>query len=207
MIYLYVKTHNITGFKYLGKTVQNPYVYKGSGKRWLSHIKKHGNDVSTEIIGVFNTIEEFKQISIPLSKSLNIVESNQWANFRVESGDGGDTSNYIDYSKLNRGKGQSYEERYGIEKAAELKKLRSDRLSKTRKGKSYEEIYGESEGKKMRELRSKQQTLIMTGSHLSEITKDKIRRKATGRKQSICSCIICRKEVSINNITSHYKIH
>jgi hypothetical protein len=32
-IYLYKKTHNITGLKYLGKTAQsNPYKYPGSGK-------------------------------------------------------------------------------------------------------------------------------------------------------------------------------
>jgi transposase len=50
-IYLYVKTHNKTGLKYLGKTTsKDPHKYKGSGTYWLSHIKKHGYDVSTEII-------------------------------------------------------------------------------------------------------------------------------------------------------------
>jgi 5-methylcytosine-specific restriction endonuclease McrA len=42
MIYLYVKTHNKTGLKYLGKTEQDPFVYLGSGKRWLNHLNKHG---------------------------------------------------------------------------------------------------------------------------------------------------------------------
>lgn len=207
MIYLYIKTHNITGLKYLGKTVQNPYVYKGSGKRWLAHIKKHGNDVSTEVIGSFETMEEFRKASIPLSEFLNIVDSDQWANFRYETGDGGDTSKYIDYSKINRGKGRTYEEIYGIEKASELKKLRSINLSKTRKGKSYEEIYGEIEGKRMRNLRSEQQKIIQSGVSHSDITKDKIRQKATGRKQAKCSCVVCKKEISINNITTHYKTH
>ena len=40
--YLYVKTHRITGLKYLGKTKQDPYKYRGSGVYWTSHIKKHG---------------------------------------------------------------------------------------------------------------------------------------------------------------------
>jgi hypothetical protein len=142
MIYLYIKTHNITGLKYLGKTTQDPYTYKGSGKRWRCHLKKHGNDVTTEIVGQFTTIEELTEISIPLSEKLNIVDSKQWANLRPESGDGGDTSQYIDYSKLNRVKGQSYEQRYGIDKANELKQLRSKKLSETRKGKTYEERKG-----------------------------------------------------------------
>jgi hypothetical protein len=207
MIYLYIKTHNITGLKYLGKTIQDPYTYKGSGKRWLNHLKKHGNNVTTEIIGQFTTIEELKQTSITFSEKLNIVNSKQWANLRPESGDGGDTSHYIDYSKLNRGKGQSYEQRYGTDKAIELKQLRSKKLSETRKGKTYEEIYGEDAGKKMREHRSIQQSKFNKGRTHSNSAKEKIRQKALSRVQLRCCCTVCRKEVSINNITNHYKKH
>jgi hypothetical protein len=40
-IYLYVKTHNNTGMKYLGKTTKpDPHKYPGSGKRWTRHLKK-----------------------------------------------------------------------------------------------------------------------------------------------------------------------
>lgn len=47
-IYLYVKTHNITGKKYLGKTTRDDYhEYPGSGKIWKKHLKKHGYDYST----------------------------------------------------------------------------------------------------------------------------------------------------------------
>jgi hypothetical protein len=207
MIYLYVKTHNVTRLKYLGKTTQDPYTYKGSGKRWLNHLKKHGNDVTTEIVGQFTTIEELKRTSIPLSEKLNIVDSKQWANLRPESGDGGDTSQYIDYSKLNRGKGQSYEQRYGVDKANELKQLRSKKLSETRKGKTYEEIHGEDAGKKMREYRSKQQSKLNEGRTHSDSAKDKIREKALGRAQLRCCCVVCKEEVSINNITNHFKRH
>ena len=50
-IYLYVKTHNKTGLKYLGKTIsKDPIKYKGSGLYWRNHITKHGYDVTTEII-------------------------------------------------------------------------------------------------------------------------------------------------------------
>ena len=52
--YLYIKTHKITGLKYFGKTTRtDPYTYKGSGVRWMNHIRKHGYDISTEILGYF----------------------------------------------------------------------------------------------------------------------------------------------------------
>ena len=145
-IYLYKKTHNKTGIMYLGKTEKDPFQYKGSGKIWKSHIKKHGYDVTTEILGVFETIEDFRKEAIRISEELNIVSSPNWANLRIEEGDGGDTSSFIDYSLLNRGKGLTYEKRYGIEKAKELRELRSKTLGKnssSRKGKSLVELYGE----------------------------------------------------------------
>ena len=38
MIYLYKKTHNKTGLKYLGKTIsKDPYTYSGSGVYWTRH--------------------------------------------------------------------------------------------------------------------------------------------------------------------------
>ena len=50
-IYLYIKTHNKTGLKYLGKTKNsNPHKYTGSGTTWLEHIKHYGRDISTEIL-------------------------------------------------------------------------------------------------------------------------------------------------------------
>jgi hypothetical protein len=148
VIYLYIKTHNITGIKYLGKTTQDPYTYKGSGKRWMYHIKKHGNDVTTQIIGEFATHSELVKASIQLSEELNIVSDPCWANLRVEDGDGGDTSKFIDYSKLNRGKGLTYEQRYGAKKAVEMKQSRSRKFTEEHRrkisnssiGKTYERL-------------------------------------------------------------------
>ena len=48
--YLYVKTHTKTNLKYLGFTKQDPLKYKGSGKRWLAHLNKHGDSVNTDIL-------------------------------------------------------------------------------------------------------------------------------------------------------------
>jgi hypothetical protein len=99
MYYLYLKTHNITGLKYLGKTVQNPHEYSGSGKHWFRHLKKYGNDVSTEILAECETIEEFRIIATEYSDKLNIVESKEFANLVPETGDGGDTSLSENYKK------------------------------------------------------------------------------------------------------------
>jgi hypothetical protein len=90
MIYLYVKTHNKTGLKYLGKTKQkNPHSYKGSGTRWLKHIKKHGYDVTTEIIFQSKNPKEIKAQGIYYSKLWDVVDNDSWANLKEESGDGG----------------------------------------------------------------------------------------------------------------------
>jgi hypothetical protein len=90
MIYLYIKTHNKTGLKYLGKTVaKDPFTYKGSGTYWKRHIKKHGYDVTTEIIFETDDKIELEKIGKHYSDLYNVVESKNWANLKEESGDGG----------------------------------------------------------------------------------------------------------------------
>lgn len=98
-IYLYKKTHNITGLNYLGKTVQDPYKYSGSGKYWKNHIKKHGNDVTTVILKECQDPDELKTWGIYYSELWNVVESDDWANIKPENGDGGDTSLTPNYLK------------------------------------------------------------------------------------------------------------
>jgi len=63
---IYVKTHNKTGLKYLGKTKQDPLKYRGSGIKWRDHISKHGYDVTTEIIYESNNDDDIKQMGIYL---------------------------------------------------------------------------------------------------------------------------------------------
>jgi len=88
-IYIYVKTHKITGLKYLGKTIRDPFKYKGSGVRWSSHLKKYGNFVDTEILKECASNEEVKVWGIYYSNLWNIVNDPSWANLKVEEGDGG----------------------------------------------------------------------------------------------------------------------
>lgn len=92
MIYLYVKTHNKTGLKYLGKTVKkDPHAYKGSGKVWRDHCSKHGYDYTTDILFQSEHNEEIREKGIYYSNLWNVVESKEWANLVLEEGGGGIT--------------------------------------------------------------------------------------------------------------------
>jgi hypothetical protein len=94
-IYLCVKTHAITGLKYLCKTTKDPFTYKGSGKNWIPHLKKYGNEHYTEIIKICQTQEEFYYWGKFYSNLWNIVNSQDdfgnkiWANIIPETGGGG----------------------------------------------------------------------------------------------------------------------
>lgn len=89
-IYLYVKTHNKTGLKYLGKTTaKDPHKYPGSGVYWTRHLAIHGINYTTEIIKECHSIEELKKWGLYYSNLWNVVESKEWANLKEEVGDGG----------------------------------------------------------------------------------------------------------------------
>lgn len=89
-IYLYVKTHNKTGLKYLGKTKsKDPHKYPGSGLIWKRHLKKYGKDYTTEIIKECADLEAVEFWGQYYSNLWNIVESDEWANLKPETGEGG----------------------------------------------------------------------------------------------------------------------
>lgn len=89
-IYLYIKTHKITGIKYFGKTTKdNPVNYRGSGVYWRRHISKYGNHVETEILGIFTNIDDCKKFALNFSKENDIVKSEKWANLKEENGSDG----------------------------------------------------------------------------------------------------------------------
>lgn len=92
-IYLYIKTHNLTGLKYLGKTSNaDPHKYPGSGKHWRRHLDRHGYDYTTDILAECENNEEVKILGQHYSSMWDVVNSEQWANLKPEAGDGGDTS-------------------------------------------------------------------------------------------------------------------
>ena len=91
-LYLMVKTHTITGLKYLCKKVttsdSKAISYLGSGTRWNNHLKVHGKHINTEILAKYglDKIEEFSKLCIEYSNKFNIVKSDDWANLIIETG-------------------------------------------------------------------------------------------------------------------------
>lgn len=86
MFYLYLKTHNQTGLKYLGYTKNDPIKYRGSGKYWTDHIKKHGYDVTTEVLFQSENIDEISNKGKEYSLLWNIVDNKSFANLCEEDG-------------------------------------------------------------------------------------------------------------------------
>jgi hypothetical protein len=123
--YLYIKTSPF-GLKYLGKTTKNPFTYNGSGKIWKRHIKKHNLthiNIKTEIVFETDNKEELIKMGNELSVKYNVVKSSDWANLRIENGDGGDTSKFIDYSKPVFHDKHRADHWHGIEKTPEERKI------------------------------------------------------------------------------------
>lgn len=90
--HLMIKKCMITGLQYLCKTsstVKDPYIYQGSGVRWLNHIRKHKSRIITCIIGTYDTKEELMRAGIYYSNLYNVVNDTNWANLTEEKGDGG----------------------------------------------------------------------------------------------------------------------
>lgn len=146
--YLMVKTHKITGLKYLCQTKKkDPYAYLGSGKYWKLHLKTHGKTIHTEILKECNNKDELKHWGIYYSDKWNVVESSEWANLRPESGDGGPnfgTANGM-YGKTHTEKAiktikekntgiklGTLTERYGVDRAKEMIEDRKNSMRRAR---------------------------------------------------------------------------
>ena len=85
---LMVKTHKITGLKYLCMTTKKDWnAYKGSGHYWKSHINTHGIEhVITDLIFESDDHNEFKKKCLEVSNQLNVVNSTEFANLMPETG-------------------------------------------------------------------------------------------------------------------------
>jgi hypothetical protein len=131
--YLYVKTHNVTGLKYFGKTTSNRKRYRGSGHHWVRHIAKHGYDVTTEIVGYFTDQEECMKFALEFSNRHNIVESPEWANLMLENGlSGGDvmSGKSIEDRRLTVAKRKKTMDLKSPEELAEINKKNSNNTKK-----------------------------------------------------------------------------
>jgi len=193
-IYLYVKTHNKTGLKYLGKTEsKDPHKYSGSGTYWKLHLKKHGKDYSTEIIKECKSKEEFASWGLYYSKLWNVVESNDWANLKEETGDArgklsAESRMKISIAGLGReppNKGKTGAVGYW--------------RGKTRSNNDKENISRGRKGKSMGHNRPHTATTIekiKSARALQVITKEsriKVADKLRGKKQALLTCPYCQK--------------
>lgn len=85
--HLYIKQHTVTGKLYFGKTINNPLKYDGSGTHWVRHIKKHGKEhIVTLWYELFTDKDEIQRFALSFSEDMNIVESKQWLNAKMENG-------------------------------------------------------------------------------------------------------------------------
>ena len=93
--YLIVKTHKITGLKYLCKTSKKNYhTYTGSGLYWKDHLKLHGKNFTTELLRECKSNEEVKEWGQYYSNLWDVVNAKDssgkkiWANLVPEEGQG-----------------------------------------------------------------------------------------------------------------------
>lgn len=184
IIYLYVKTHQKTGLKYLGQTrAIDPHEYSGSGVYWLSHLKVHGFDYTTEILHKCTSKEELKELGLYYSKLWNIVESNEWANLKEECGDGGRHSDEVRKRIGEAGKGRIPWNK-GISMWSEDDKKRISENNKKRQPQSQEQIsnrVSKNTGQKRLVETKKKMSIAQTGKTFSDETKQKMSKSAKGR--------------------------
>lgn len=181
-IYLYVKTHQETGLKYLGKTnKQDPHQYPGSGIHWIRHLKLHGYTYTTEILKECQTNDELKEWGMYYSNLWNIVESDKWANLKPETGDGGNKPVLSEETRkrmsiASKGKPKSEKHRQKLatilkENARKSQSLETrQKMSESHKGK----IISDESRRKM--------SAAQTGKKLSEETRRKMSESQKARR-------------------------
>ncbi len=188
MIYLYVKTHNVTGLKYLGKTVsKDPHKYKGSGLVWRNHCNVHGYNYSTQII--FQSIHkhEIKDQGIYYSQLWDVVRSDEWANLKAEECDGGYCARSFTpeanakRSQTMKGRPQHPDHTAKVSKAL---KGRKDTRSPEAKAQAAAKASLKLKGRKMSEEFKQKKREIQTGKPLPEATKLNLRAAWTDKRRA-----------------------
>lgn len=162
--YLYIKQHNITNLRYFGYTSRkNPFKYHGSGTYWRRHLKKHGMDYRTVDVWGFDTFEECRTFAIRFSYDNDIVDSPEWANLKTEDATTGGILGETSRARIgsaNRGRflGKTYEDIHGPEKAAALRKIRSEKTKGRNNKGSNNPMYGKTHSDELKLRYSKERS-------------------------------------------------
>jgi hypothetical protein len=127
---IYYLYHKISPFNlnYLGVTKRNPYNYRGSGKYWRRHLKKHNiktKDIITIVLFSTNNIELLEEKAKYYSKEYDMVSSEEWANLTPETGNNtlfGFKHNEESKKKMSESRKRQKAWNKGITASIELKK-------------------------------------------------------------------------------------
>ena len=138
---LYYKQCSHCELKYYGKSkTENIENYKGSGKRWVRHLKKH----NATAIHVWNSEwfydTSIVEVAMKFSIKNNIVESNEWANLAIENGiNGGYLGEKAIESYKKTVSDPAWKETVGKKTIEKILKTRDDPLWKETIGKETKE--------------------------------------------------------------------
>jgi len=206
--FLYVKETPL-GLKYLGKTTQDPYTYKGSGIYWNNHLKKNNftiNDIKTTILFETTNHNELKEMGLYYSELYNVVDNKKWANLKPEIGDGGGGKMKDEVKekikKTMKGKKLIWSEETIKKRNEKLKGRKMPPCSEETKLKISLAKKGKLLGKRSEESIIKSiQTKKINGYKLSEESKLKIKEKLIGKKRPKEVVEKFSKKITIDGIT------
>ena len=185
-IFLYIKHHKVTNLNYFGKTYRKDVEsYRGSGKYWSWHLRKHGNKVDTLCVWEFDNQEECTTFALKFSFENDIINSDKWANLQFENGiDGSPPGTLLSedhkhkIGKGNKGKKRTPESRKRISEGKTGKKVSEETkriLSEVKKGEK-NHFFGKHHTEESKELLSQLRkgnhnsidTEFKKGTHLGE---------------------------------------
>jgi hypothetical protein len=85
---LLVMRHQVTGLRYFCKTAQLASIgwYRGSGKHWKRHLKKHGVHIDVGVLGIYYEKDRCVAAAQKFSTENNIKANPEWANLIDENG-------------------------------------------------------------------------------------------------------------------------
>lgn len=197
MISLYIKTHK-TGLKYLGKTTKDPFKYRGSGKFWLRYIRKYGNDVHTEVIAQFECEQECSEFALELSRTLNVVESPEWANLIEENGRDGAPVGHLGHifsdeqrAKMSESSTRRWSDPNYRQRMSEIHRVRWESIDRASLNVGWSDDRKESHSRKLKELYKREPERVLTlsvalaGVPKTEEHKDKISKALQGKVKTM----------------------